>query len=190
MLPTSSKNPNVARLPIMGPRDTMQNAAKLAARGVYAPPYPWEVPPPGHIARHIMGSKPAPNYGIANQVEMLNYTVPANSYFVAIGILFRYEPSTSLVPGSGDVVFTWDIDTPTTGTGGQGYAAGHSVPDYAQVLWNLGSFDFGPMMLANRPVFSAGQRLGMKAYTVRNVGQGAPNTVNAMLIGWEWPISQ
>ena len=190
MQPTSSKNPSVSQIPIMMPRANMTSAAQLAARGVYAPPYPWDVPPPGHIARHIMGSAVAPAYGIANQVEILNYTVPPNMLLVVVGILFRYEPSTSLVPGSGDVVFTWDVDTPTTGIGGQGYTVGRTVPDYGQVLFNLGSFDFGPMPLPNRPIFQPNQRIGMKGYTVANVGTGAPNRLNAMFIGWEWPVSQ
>jgi hypothetical protein len=190
MQPTVSRNPTLASLPnlTMTPKTAMQNAASLAARGVYAPPYPWDVPPPGHIARHIMGSIAAPAYGISNQVLITQYRVPANMFLVIAGILFRYDGS-GFVSGSGNVVFTMDVDNPTTGVG-TGYTVGHSVPDYGQILFNLGSFDFGVFPLASRPMFQPNNLISMKGYTVAIVGTGAPNQLSAMFVGWEWPVSQ
>lgn len=171
------------------PKTAMQRAAKLAAGGIWTPPYPWDVPPPGHVARHIMGSIPAPAYGIANQVEIVNYTVPSGMWFVIKGLLIRYDGQ-NFVPGSGDVIFQVDLNNPNTfsATGGN-FGVGRAIPDYGQIPFNLGSFDFGAFRIWGSPIFYSNERIGVKGYTVRNVATGAPNQFSAMLVGWEWSLA-
>jgi hypothetical protein len=184
-----TKPKNQAAAIVQMPRDAMSRASELVAGGIYHPPYPWDVPPPAHVPRHVMGSAVAPPYGAANQVEIVNYTVPEGSWFVLKGLLIRYDGA-NFVQGSGDIVFQLDIDNPQTlGVGGNS-ALGHAVPDYGQILFNLGSFDFGPIRLWGSPVFYSNQRIGVKGYTVANVATGGRNFFSAWLMGWEWAIAQ
>jgi hypothetical protein len=171
------------------PVDSMRRAATLAAGGVYQPPFPWDVPPPSHIARHIMGSIPAPNYGIANQVEILNYTVPAGMWFVIKALLIRYDGQ-NFNQGSGDIVFQVDVDNPQTFGVAGNLSTGRALQDYGKVLWNMGSFENGAVRIWGSPVFYANQRIGIKGYTVQNVATGAPNYFSAWMLGWEWTLAQ
>jgi len=186
---TKAKNQAQNATVLQMPRDSMSAAAQLVAGGIYKPPYPWDVPPPAHVPRHVMGAIPAPPFGIANQVEIINYTVPEGMWFVLRGLLVRYDGS-NFVQGTGDIVFQLDIDNPQT-VGQLGNSAlGRAVPDYGQILFNLGSFDQGPFRLWGSPVFYSGQRLGLKGYTVANVATGARNMFSGMFLGWEWAIAQ
>lgn len=181
-----SQSVNIVQMP----RETMQRAAALVKGGVYTPPYPWDVPPPGHIPRHIQGSIVAPAYGPANQIEILNYTVPAGMMFVIKAMLIRYD-GTSFIPGSGDIVFQVDLDNPNTLGQGGNFAMGRAIPDYGQFLFNLGSFDFGPAIVWGDPILYPNERLGIKGYTVANVGTGTRDTrFSAWVMGWEWSLTQ
>jgi hypothetical protein len=172
------------------PREAMQRAAALVKGGVYTPPYPWDTPPPGHVPRHIQSSVVAPAYGQANQVEILNFQVPAGMFFVIKAMLIRYD-GTNFVPGSGDVVFTVDLNNPQTLGQTGNFGMGRAIPDYGQYLFNLGSFDFGPAIIWGSPVLLPNERLGIKGYTVANVGTGTRDTrFSAQVMGWEWSATQ
>jgi len=186
---TNTKPQNQAAAIIQMPKDAMSRASELVAGGIYKPPYPWDVPPPAHVPRHVMGSIPAPAYGSSNQVEIVNYTVPEGSWFVLKGLLVRYDGQ-NFTQGSGDIVFQLDIDNPQTLGQAGNSALGRAVPDYGQILFNLGDFGFGAIRVWGSPVFYSNQRLGVKGYTVRNVATGAPNYFSAWLMGWEWAIAQ
>ena len=172
------------------PKVMMQRAAALAKGGVYTPPYPWDVPPPGHIPRFISGSVVAPAYGPQNQVELLNYTVPPGMYFVIKAVMIRYD-GTNFTPGSGDVVFQMDLDNPNTLGAGGNFSMGRAIPDWGQFLFNIGSFDFGPVHIWGAPILYSNERLGIKGYTVANVGTLTADTrFSAIVDGWEWSLTQ
>lgn len=175
----------MSSVPSIVPNDQMRKAAALTQMSRYTPPYPWDIPPPMHTARHIMGSKVAPNYGISNQVLILKYQVPSSKRFVVKGIMTRYDGN-NFVQGSGDVVFSIDINNPNTYGQGFTQSVGRTLPDYGQILFNLGSFDDGCFPIPGAPIIQPNDVLTIKGYTVQNVATGGDNRLNAMVIGWEW----
>jgi len=126
-----------------------------------------------------IGSVQAPNYGAANQVQIITYTVRANWACLIRGIVLGWKGS-GTAPLPGDVIFSIDIDRPV------GSLAGYPEKDYGLLSLTLGSFDFGitwPVQFRHRD----GEQIRVKAYTVANMGVGPGNFLTAALLGWEWP---
>jgi len=170
---------------------TLQRAAQFAASGKYKAPFPWDTPPPGHVARNPQGSKVVPDVVFAttqqvNQTIVLQYQCPANKFFVVKRILMRYDGDGPFVQGSGDVVFTIDIDNPNVINQGYVISQGRSLPDFGQWLFNVGSFDFGPVDICGDLIINPNETIRVKAYATANVATGGNNRFNAWISGWEW----
>lgn len=171
-------------------RVDLQEAAALAQHGVWKPPYPWDVPPPGRNGIWKMGSMvvPVAGYGMQFQVEILNYTVQPGMYFALKAVMFRYDGD-SFVQGSGDVVGSIDVNNPQAFNQTNLTTAARVVADFGQIIFNIGSFDHGPIPVPSSLVFKENDRIGMKAYANANVALGPPNRFNGMIVGWEWPMT-
>ena len=183
----TNPKPQPFSLPPLAPRPDMSRAASLAQQGLWKTPYPWDTPPPQRQPRFIMGSAIPLKYGRLNQVEICNYTVQPGNYFVLRAVLVRYDGG-NFVQGSGDVVFSIDINNPLTINQTNLTTNARALRDFGQILFNLGSFDHGPVWLPGEPQFEENTRIGVKAYAVQNVALGDPNRFNAWLVGYEWPM--
>ena len=166
-----------------------QRAIRQAARSdEERTPYPWVMLPPGGISFFAMGSVPAPAFGQANQVTLATYTVQDGWEGTLQDVLVIYDDqgAATFVQGSGDIVWTIDIDNPL----GSPLATSRFLPNYAQILTQLGSLENGPWPVRGGWRMKQGEVYRVKAYTVANVATGAPNFVHGALLGWVWPMAK
>jgi hypothetical protein len=163
-------------------------AIKRVGLDANAWPYPWVYIPPGGISFYSPGSVAAPNYGVGNQVEICEYTVPISFEGVLTKLMNQYldpAPST-FVQGSGDIIFDYDIDRPI----GAPLSTGHYLADYYHILVNQGSTEEGPWPVEGGIRLKQGETIRLKVYTVQNVLTGAPAFVHGALLGWIWPMAR
>jgi hypothetical protein len=149
-------------------------------------PYPWVMMPPGGISFFAKGSLPAPAYGTANQIELCSYEVQDNWEGVLLDVMNLYTDNAgTFVQGSGDIVWSIDIDRPL----GSPLQTGRWLPDYFQIITQLGDLS-EPWPVRGGWRMKQGETYRYKVYTVANVGVGAPNFVHAALLGWTWPMAR
>jgi len=151
-------------------------------------PYPWVMMPPGGISFFQPGSLPAPAFGIANQVELVSYTVQDGWEGSLQDVLVEYDDNgaDTFIQGSGDIIWTIDIDWPL----GNPLGTSRFLPNYAQIKTQLGSWDDGPWPVRGGWRMKSGETYRVKAYTVANVATGNPNFVHGALLGWVWPMAR
>jgi len=151
-------------------------------------PYPWVMMPPGGISFFAIGSAPAPAYGIANQVQLCSYTVQDGWEGVLLDVMDVYLDggAASFVQGSGDIVWTIDIDWPL----GNQLGTSRYLPNYSSLLTQLGSFENGPWPVRGGWRMKSGETYRYKVYTVANVVTGAAAFVHGALLGWVWPLAR
>ncbi len=151
-------------------------------------PYPWVMMPPGGISFFAIGSLPAPAFGSANQVELCTYTVQDGWEGVLQDVMTIYldQGAASFIQGSGDIVWSIDIDWPL----GNQLGTSRYLPNYAFIKTQLGSFENGPWPVRGGWRMKSGETYRVKAYTVANVATGAPNFVHGALLGWVWPMAR
>ncbi len=149
-------------------------------------PYPWVIPGPGSIPFFAKGSFPAPAWGSANQITLCTYSVPDGWEGVLLDVMNLYTDNAgTFVQGSGDIVWSIDIDRPLAAP----LATGRWLPDYAQILTQLGDLS-EPWPVRGGWRMKQGEIYRYKAYTVANVNTGAPSFVHAALLGWVWPMAR
>lgn len=144
-------------------------------------PYPWTYMPQDGRPYSRRGSVAAPAFTIANQVTIAEMEIP-NGYMGVLTWIYAFYAGSGFVNGSGDVVFTVDVNTPLGTSPFQGYG----LPDYSAFTMALGSAN-NPWPLPGGWVLNEGDVVRVKAYTVGTVGTGAPNYVHGGLLGWTWP---
>ena len=147
--------------------------------------------PAGAVPFHAQGSQPMPVYGIANQVVIgqCTYQVQAGWQGLLTGIMLIVTgDGGTWIPGSGDVVFTVDVDIPLLDP----LATGRFLPQYSTVIRPIGSFE-QPWPVPGWSITNRGwamhplETYRAKVFSVANVAQGAPCFVHASLCGIVWP---
>lgn len=126
-----------------------------------------------------LGNQVVPAYGAGNQVTLITHTVPANYEALFTGIVLGYAGAPPANPG--DIVYSIDVDRPLGLL-----TAGYDEKDFGVIPIQMGSFVTGYLW----PVefkHESSEVIRVKAYSVANVGIGAPNTLLAALVGFEWP---
>lgn len=121
----------------------------------------------------------APDYGVDNEVELLEYTVPTNWLAEFYGVVFGFIGGAP-VPLPGDLSFSVDIDRPV------GSQLGYTEKDYGNIMLPLGALQNGPYWPIRWPHVSD-ETIRIKGFTVQNVPTGAGNFLVAALLGYEWP---
>lgn len=174
------------------PIAAQQAASRLQHRA--PPPYWFEDMPPEGIPffapnnGNVNGGPslviPSPAYGVANQTVLASYQCPSNFVAVLKGILATFEGS-SFVPGSGNIIWTVDVDVPVPAVAG---TAGYAFDGYGKLLTPMGSYANGLWKIYPGLRFADLEVVRLKVQTVAVVGQGAPNFMNGMLAGWIVPI--
>jgi hypothetical protein len=143
-------------------------------------PYEWRYPPLKSIRREPAGSIVAP--AVATVTQILAFTVPQGFSYVWEGLLLTYDGG-AFVPGSGDIVWSVDVDTPIGITS----LANAPLADLQRILFPRGSFGGGPWKLAKAETLKAGQTLRAKVTTTGTITPGAPNYFSALFGGWLIP---
>jgi hypothetical protein len=178
------------------PASTGPGAMPLAAALQQKPTFPqwYDEMPPGGVPFFVYNNGntlggpsaaiPSPNYGAGNQVVLASYQCPSNFVAVIKGVLTTFEGS-GFIPGSGNIIWTLDVDTPAPALVG---AVGYAFDGYGKLLTPMGSYANGLWKIYPGLRFTDGEIVRLKVQTVAVVGQGAPNYMNGMLGGWIVPI--
>lgn len=146
-------------------------------------PYRWAFAPPNSKGRTPSGSVVVPVIGAT--AEILSFTIPTNFNFILYELIVVNGPGFSVVPG--DILYTVDVDTPTTGTPP---LTASPLTDLYQVPFNRGTYQpWGPFKLPKAETITSGQTLRAKGKNV-SAGAGAPNQLVAMFLGWLVPAAR
>lgn len=153
-------------------------------------PFPWIYPPDSAEPIFRAGSIEAPAYG--SDTEVLLYKVPAGLQFALCEIIQIYVGA-SYVPGSGDILWTLDMDAPVGVTALQA----NPLPGLFQIPVPLGAL-IGPNICAaglgarwqfKKPfIIKPETELRSKVKTVQNVSTGSPNFCLSVFNGFTWPV--
>lgn len=128
-----------------------------------------------------LGNQVVPAYGAANQIVLITHTVPANYEALFTGIILGYSGAPPATPG--DIVYSVDVDRPLGLL-----SAGYDEKDFGAIPIQMGSFTefLWPVEFRHQ----SSEVIRVKAYSVANVGVGAPNTLLAALVGFKWPARE
>lgn len=143
-------------------------------------PFPWDLPPRNSTIVYQPNSIVAP--AAATQTQILQYQVPSGHYFALKARMNAFDGQ-SWVRGSGDIIWTTDVDTPIGITSPQG----EPIQGLQAEAFNVGSFDHGPVPWWGRKVFTPLEIIRVKVLTTNAINPGAPNYFTSILIGWIWP---
>lgn len=163
------------------PYDDQVSAAALRERAL--PPFYTESMPPNAVPFYVEGSAASPAYGAANQIVIASFQCPSNFLAVLKGILATFDGA--FVPGSGNILWTLDVDIALPAVTGQ---AGYQFDGYGNMKFPKGSYASGLWRIEQALRFKDGETCRLKVQTVAVVGQGAPNFTSGALAGWIVPL--
>lgn len=167
----------------MNRHNGMGAAAQDQVRGAYAVldrdrnewPYWWVYPRENTQSVPFSQSIPLPVAGVLTEVMELQ--VPAGFCFVLRGIRHTYQGA-GFVDGSGDLLWTIDVDNPNTAVS----IAGFGLPYLTNMAEQRGD-QARPWPIEGYAVFNEFQTLRYKVISALGVS-GAPNLVTCGLYGW------
>lgn len=141
----------------------------------------WLFPKSQTQFKQITNSIPTP--AAATLTEVLTFTVPAGFRFIFRGMRQEFNTGTGggpiWVPGSGDILWTIDVNSPI----GAPALSGFALPDLANMAEARGS-QLGPWPVEGYNVFDEYMTLRYKVLTTANIPAGAPNFITCGLFGW------
>ena len=142
-------------------------------------PFDWVYPPKNAKRRMPQGSVVIPAAGTST---ILAFTVPTNFSFVLQWVLLP-PPATAFVPGSGDLLWSINVDTPSSGAVP---LSSSPLADWNNMVIPLGSVSptFAPCYLPKAEIFQSGQVIRAN---VTNVAYGSLVPICAMFGGWTVP---
>lgn len=146
-------------------------------------PFPWDLPPENSTHVYQPGSVDAP--APATPTVVTQFQVPDGHWFVLKARMNAFDGQT-WVRGSGDIVWTTDVNSPVGLVSPQGIP----VQGLQAEAFNVGSFEVGPVYWYGRKVFAPNDIIRVKVTTTAVIMQGSPNTFTSILIGWIWPIEK
>lgn len=124
---------------------------------------------------------PTPAVGVVTLVTSVQ--VPAGFNFILEGFTHGFSPASGgvvWIPGSGDILWTVDVDVPIGATAVSGYG----LPDMTAMDGPRGSLEQGPFMLPGYNVFGPYQVVRYKVVTTAAIPVAGGNFIFAGLIGW------
>jgi hypothetical protein len=155
---------------------TLQTLAE-GKRTVWGTPIPW-------IAEPVFASGfvvPL-DYGPANQLIIVTYTVPRGYSALICGLVLGYVGGTTALPGQ--LLFSVDVNNPNPAAVSP--APGYQEKDYGAVPFQLGSLvpgDPWPVEFKH----DQGEQIRIKGQAVNTVPVGAGNFLYGALLGFQWP---
>lgn len=142
--------------------------------------YPWTIPPKDRTPVQIRNSIPAPAANVLT--ELWAYTVPDGFWF-AYDLLLFFAKVSGFEEGSGSIIFTLDVNTPTTGPA---LPVGRPL---AKFTTNVGELS-EPVQVAPVQLFQGDIIRAKVNITDPTLGVGLPNIITAALEGWLFPHSR
>jgi hypothetical protein len=149
-------------------------------------PFWWSFPAPDSTRVHAVGVVPSP--APATQTQILQYNVPSGYQFAFRKITQVYIGA-SFTPGSGDIVWTLDINTPLGVSAAQGY----TVQGFANQIIPYGGFVggfFTGYELEKPEILGPLDQLRSKVTTDINIPVGAPNFFISIFDGLLYPSNE
>jgi hypothetical protein len=139
-------------------------------------------PPENALPFEQAGYVQMPAY-LAAAVEVCAYTVPQGHHAVFKWFVTRYDGQAQFVQGSGDIVWSIDVNRPVGGA----LLSGYTLADYSNILNERG--DNGQPWALSPPGlrFKENDTLRIKVRTVQNVSTGVAGFSTGILMGWIWP---
>lgn len=143
-------------------------------------PFPWDLPPKNSKPVYEVASLASPAQG-ATPSLILEYQVPDGFQFVLRGRINAFTGA--LVAGSGDALWTTDVNV----TPGIATPQGYPIEGFAGEKIGVGSFTEGPFPVYGCLIFDPNDIVRVKVANI-GVAVGAPNFFNSALMGWIWPV--
>lgn len=152
-------------------------------------PYSWIFPPPGSQGRNIRTVVAAP--ANATLTELLSFTVPDGYIFSLEGVMLTYV-GIPVDDSKQWVEWNFDVNIPTAVSGAitiPALPSGYPVPDFASVLFHLGSPDVGVFRVSGPLLFQPRNVLRYKVTTTAPFpGLGSPVLFESILAGYLLPV--
>lgn len=170
------------------PPSLMEGASLLRKSGRYLlHDYPHVVPPPTGEQVYVENSAAALDN--AADLECLVYQVPEGYWFRMTGLIATYAGVT-FADGTGQTVWTLDVDTPTNVGGFLGspvLPSGYVVAGWNNFLCHKGSFDFGPFAIPGPMLFHGLETIRLKCITAAPFPESGSGVVfNSVFQGYLW----
>lgn len=162
------------------PQELVKGATGIAAAEEESWPYWWLFPRKGTQFKQSVGSIAAPNPGVLT--EVCEVVVPSGFVFVLRAIRQNFATAANpspFVDGSGDILFTVDVDVPI----GAIALSGYPLPDLSGMADERGS-KLAPWPLEGYTVFTPYQVVRYKVITTNVIPVGSPHFITCGLFGW------
>lgn len=117
---------------------------------------------------------------------LLSYQVPSGHQFALTGVMWTFDPFGGFVPGSGDIIWTLDVNNPLTPSALA--IAGRYVQGFGAELAPIGSYE-KPWWFSRPRVFAPSDLIQLKGLTTVAIAQNSGN-FNSRLIGYLWPSGE
>ena len=118
---------------------------------------------------------------------LLAYQVPSGHQFALTGVMWTFEgPAGGFVPGSGDIIWTLDVNNPLTPSALA--IAGRYIQGFGAELAPIGSYE-KPWWFSRPRVFAPSDLIQLKVLTTVAIAQNSGN-FNSRLIGYLWPAGE
>lgn len=145
-------------------------------------PYFWREP--RSFTQSVPRIKSIPTPNPATVTEITSVTVPAGYNFILAGVLHGFVSSVGggvvWTPGSGDILWTVDVNVPVDAVAVSGYG----LPDLSNMAEQRGSLELGPFPLDGYNVFGPYDVIRYKCITTASIPVAGGNFIFAGLIGW------
>lgn len=146
-------------------------------------PFPWDLPPKNSHHVYRAGIPPLSSIvmpAFATPTVVCQYQVPDGYQFV---LRARMNATNAVfAEGSGDLIWTTDVNTPLGTTAPQGNA----IHGLEGERFSVGSFAHGPVRWWGRTIYKANDIIRVKVLNSA-VAPGAPSYLTSILVGWIWP---
>ena len=118
---------------------------------------------------------------------LLSYQVPSGHQFALTGVMWNFEgPPGGFVPGSGDIIWTLDVNNPLTPSALA--IAGRYIQGFGSELAPIGSYE-KPWWFSRPRIFAPSDLIQLKVLTTIAINQNSGN-FNSRFIGYLWPAGE
>ena len=134
---------------------------------------------------YVSNSLPAPAPTVLT--VLLSYQVPSGHQFALTGVMWNFEgPPGGFVPGSGDIIWTLDVNNPLTPSALA--IAGRYIQGFGSELAPIGSYE-KPWWFSRPRIFAPSDLIQLKVLTTIAINQNSGN-FNSRFIGYLWPAGE
>lgn len=118
---------------------------------------------------------------------LLAYQVPSGHQFALTGVMWGFEgPPGGFVPGSGDIIWTLDVNNPLTPSALA--IAGRYLQGFGAELVPIGSYEI-PWRFSRPRILAPSDLLQLKVLTTVAIAQNS-GYFNSRFIGYLWPAGE